>query len=113
MLQLAGVGLASTNVVRIIASSDTCGSSAASVSTFVGMSATTSVAASSPHDVYSLSTAGITGGTAGSSYRVCWAHEPAASADYAFAVGTFTLNGPLTQDSVCYLTKACSVQKPT
>ena len=65
-LQLAGVGLASTNVLRILASSDACGSGAVGVSTFVGLASTTSVSASSPYDVYIVAAAGITGGTSGS-----------------------------------------------
>ena len=55
-LQLAGVGLASTNAVRILESGSACGSAAAGVSTFLGLAATTSATPTHPFGVYALST---------------------------------------------------------
>ena len=52
-----------TNVLRIVASAASCGSGAAPVSTFVGLSSTTSASAAQP-GVYALS-AVVTGGNSG------------------------------------------------
>ena len=48
-LQLSGLGLATSNLVRILESSDSCGSSAPAVSTFVGLSSETSPNAAAPY----------------------------------------------------------------
>ena len=74
-LQLAGVELSSSNVVRIVASGSACGDDVVAVSTFVGLAATTSAAAAAP-DLYALSTGSVTGGTAGALYRLCWSSAP-------------------------------------
>ena len=42
-LQLGGVGLVSTNQLRILLSSESCGADVAGVSTFTGLSSTTTV----------------------------------------------------------------------
>ena len=59
-IQLSGVGLASTNAVRILESVSSCGSTAAAVSTFTGLAVTTSASSAAPHANFSLGTA--TGG---------------------------------------------------
>ena len=70
---MTGVGLFSTNVIRIIAAGDVCGADVAAVSTFVGLASTTSVAAYGvSYGVYRVATSEPTGGTAGALYKVCW-----------------------------------------
>jgi hypothetical protein len=110
-IQLSGVGLSSSNAVRIVESTSACGDDVAGVGSFSGLSATTSAtSAAAQVAVFSVAPLGATGGTSGSRYRLCYAHSPAANTDYSFEVGTFTLNGPLVQEIDCPLTAHCLVQ---
>jgi hypothetical protein len=109
-LQLSGVGLASSNVVRILESGSACGSDVSGVGTFVGLSSTTSASATLPYDAYEVAPTAVTGGTSGDLYRLCWSHAPSGNTDFSFDVGLFTLNGPLTQNVDCTMTLPCAVQ---
>ena len=110
-LQLSGVGLADTNKVRIIASSDSCGGgSVVGVTSITGLSGTTAVATGGSSDVYAVASSAITAGVHGSGYTVCWGHNPSANTHYMFEVGTFTLNGPVAENFECPMTVACTIQ---
>ena len=110
-LQLSGAGLADTNKLRIIASSDNCGGAAVvGVTSITGLSGTTSVTTGGTSNVYAVASSQITAGVHGSGYKLCWAHNPSGNADYKFEVGTFTLKGPAAADFTCPLTDACSIQ---
>ena len=110
-LQLSGVGLADTNKLRIIASSDNCGGAAVvGVTSINGLSGTTSVTTGGTSNVYAVASSQITAGVHGSGYKLCWAHNPSGNADYMFEVGTFTLNGPVAENFECPMTVACSIQ---
>ena len=110
-LQLSGVGLADTNKLRIIASSDNCGGAAVvGVTSITGLSGTTSVTTGGTSNVYAVASSQITAGVHGSGYKLCWAHNPSGNADYMFEVGTFTLKGAAAADFTCPLTDACSIQ---
>ncbi len=108
-LQLSGVGLADTNKVRIIASSDSCGG-AAGVESITGLSGTTSVTTGGSSNVYAVASSETSTGVHGTGYKLCWGHNPSGNADYMFDVGTFTLNGAAAADFTCPLTDACSIQ---
>ena len=74
-----------------------------------GLSATTQVTDSGTDDVYAMSIA--TAGTAGSSYRLCWAHDPAGLGDFNVVVDGFVeLVGPDIGDFVCTMGFACMMQ---
>ena len=60
------------------------------------------------YNLYELGTA--TAGTAGNSYRLCWAHEASGNTDWSFDIGTFTMSGPLTLDTSCTIQVACTLQ---
>ena len=110
-LQLSGVGLADTNKVRIIASSDSCGGgSVVGVTSITGLSGTTAVTTGGSSDVYAVASSAITAGVHGSGYTVCWGHNPSANTHYMFEVGTFTLNGPVAENFECPMTVACTIQ---
>jgi hypothetical protein len=111
-LQIAGVGLASSNVLRIIKASDACGALLApEVSTFAGLSATTSsTTVAGTAQTFDVAPNESTGGTMGAIYRVCWAHQPSQNIHYAFHVGDFALHGPLQQNVDCKMTKRCTLQ---
>jgi hypothetical protein len=79
-ITLTGVGFTNTNVLRILESSQVCGTNVLGVSTFTGLSSTTSVTDSSPYSVYAVATTGpyyTTHGTSGTRYKLCWAFNPA------------------------------------
>ena len=110
-LQLSGVGLADTNKLRIIASSDNCGGAAVvGVTSITGLSGTTSVTTGGTSNVYAVASGQITAGGHGAGYKLCWGHNPSGNSHYMFEVGTFTLNGAAAEDFTCPLTDACSIQ---
>jgi hypothetical protein len=115
-LQITGVGLASTNGLRIIDSNAVtnypwCGGAAGA--TFQGLDSTKQVKDEGLFDKYEVASGanGITEGIAGGLYQVCWAHlHQGNNADYKFALGTFVLNGPLIKTLSCPMTVNCFVQ---
>jgi hypothetical protein len=109
-LQLTGVGLATSNVIRILESALACGGNNVGVNTFAGLASTTTVTNSGTYRVYAVATGETTAGTSGARYRLCWSHNPGANTDYSFNVGVFTLNGPLTMTNDCPMTSQCVVQ---
>ena len=86
-----------------------CGTDVGGVTTFVGLSATTSVTIYNPRNIFSMGTS-VTGGTSGLLYQICWSYAPVLNTHFSYRVGDFTLNGPTTLDSLCFLTVSCAVQ---
>ena len=112
-MQLTGVGLRATNVIRILESALACGANVLGVSTFAGLASTTSVTNAGQYEVYAVAAGETTEGTSGARYRLCWSNSPDTSVDntdFSFDVGVFTLHGPLTQAGICPLTVNCQVQ---
>ena len=100
--------MAATNEVRLIASSDSCGDSAADApfASITGFSAT-QVTASGSYRVYGLGTA--TAETPFGGYTLCWSHSPGGDVTkFSFAVGMFILHGPDDQTTACTLTASCA-----
>jgi hypothetical protein len=77
-------GTASTNEVRVILSSASCGDNV--LASLSGLTNPKQVTNTAPHKTYALSTATV--GTAGAEkYSLCWSHDPSGYADYSYLVG--------------------------
>ena len=103
-LQIGGVGLASSNKVRVISSTASCGANA--LPFISGWAEGVQVTDSSPYRTYNLGT--NTAGSAGDNIAsLCWGHAPGTNVlQYSFTVSlaTLSIHGPYAQDKTCILT---------
>uniref|UniRef100_A0A7S0AAR1 Uncharacterized protein n=1 Tax=Pyrodinium bahamense TaxID=73915 RepID=A0A7S0AAR1_9DINO len=126
-VELAGVGLAATNWIKIVAGYGACGSSGVTEAVLSGIENPRLVTDDKYDNLYNMGMV-IVGGAysvcrvatpasscIGSHYRLCWAHGVTTTADgepnFVVEIGTFALSGPFVTYSVeCTLGIVCVFQ---
>jgi len=106
---ITGYLLQATNKAAVIATGN-CGDNQPGLAQFGAMVNKKQVDNAAPYDTYSLGTP--LDGTPGTTYKVCWAHDPGilGMGLYRVTVGALTMNGPVQQEQACVMSTSCFVQ---
>jgi hypothetical protein len=106
-IALSGYRIANTSAVVVLESGE-CGDVGATIATHEGFTDATANSTFGSNATYKFGRPDS--GLAGSSYKLCWGHEPNAVADYSIEIdGDAELIGPFTRTFDCTLGLACSV----